>query len=62
MLARIRKALIAAGGALVTGVVGAIVQAGGMPGVADLVPVVIAAIVVGVAAWRVPNAPAKAST
>jgi len=58
MLAKIRKALVAALGALLTGVVAAVVQAGGMPGVIDLLPVLLGAVAVGYGTWRVTNAPA----
>ena len=55
-MARVRKALIAAAGAFVAGVVAAAVQKGGVPGAAELGAAAGIAIAAGLTAWRVPNA------
>lgn len=55
------KALAAAFGALVTGEVAAIVQAGGMPGLVAQLPVVLGAAGAGYAAYRLPNTPKPAA-
>lgn len=51
------KAIAALAGALVTGEVAAIVQAGGTPGWQAQLPVVLGAAAAGWAAYRLPNKP-----
>ena len=57
-MARVRKALLAAAGAFVTGLVAATVQKGALPGVPEIGAAAAVAIAAGWAVWRVPNTPA----
>jgi hypothetical protein len=56
-MARIRKALLAAGAAFVTGIAAAAAQKGGLPGWPEVGAALGLAIAAGVAVYKVKNAP-----
>jgi hypothetical protein len=57
-VSKVRKALVAAGLALVGSLVTATVAKGGMPDAGALVVAAAVAVTAGAAVWRVPNATA----
>lgn len=57
MLARAKKALYAAGGAFVTGLIAAAVQKGGVPGAAEIGAALGVGVATGIATYWAKNAP-----